>query len=322
METLIKNQHKNILISPLIWVIFLTLIPACVDDLPEVRKKPVKVDFKDVVKQDQQKKAKAKRSVMRIAVGAMISPESTYKYYLDLLELIGERMGYGVEFVQRKTYAQVNEIIEQRKLDLAFVCAGPYVMGKEDFGMEIIAVPVVYGEKFYYSYFIVHKNSTILSFDQLRGKTFAFTDPHSNTGCLVPTYFLAKHKETPESFFKKTFFTYSHDNSIEAVAEGLADGAAVDSLIWEFMNTENPELTARTRIVEKSPPYGIHPIVVHPLMEQQKKDKLRTLFLTLHKDPKGGKILRKLQIDRFEPGNDADYNTVREMQRELDSQKG
>ena len=83
----------------------------------------------------------------------------------------------------------------------------------------------------YHSYFIVNTNSSIQSFDALKGKTFAFTDPHSNTGCLVPTYVLAKRGETPDSFFKEAFFNNSHDNSIKAVAQGLSDGAAVDSLI-------------------------------------------------------------------------------------------
>jgi phosphonate transport system substrate-binding protein len=301
--------------------IFLFLIVACSDDLPEVREKTVKVNFQDVLNDDQQEPDKGKHPVMRIAVAAMISPEVTYNYYLDLLELIAEHMGCEVDFVQKKTYDQVNEMVKQKELDLAFVCAGPYVRGKADFGMEIIAVPVSQGKKFYHSYIIVRKNSAIQSFDQLKGKTFAFTDPHSNTGYLVPTYFLARRQTTPEGFFKKTFFTHSHDNSIKAVAEGLADGAAVDSLIWEFMNTVDSELTSRTRIIKKSSPYGMPPIVVHPSMEQEKKDKLRALFFTFHEDPKGKEILNSLHIDRFEPGNDAGYDSVREMQRWIDSYK-
>lgn len=301
--------------------IFLTLMPACSDNMLGGEGKPIKVDFQDVLTQDQQELAKAKRSAMRIAVAAMISPEVTYKYHVGLLNLIGERMGCKVDFVQKKTYAQVNEMLKKRELDLAFVSSGPYVMGKADFNMEIIAVPVSQGKKVYYSYVIVHKDSAIQSFDQLRGKIFAFTDPHSNTGCLVPTYFLAMSNETPESFFKKTFFTYSHDNSIKAVAEGLADGASVDSLTWGFMNMVDSEMTSHTRIIKKSPPYSMPPIVVHPSMEKQKKDTLRTLFLTLHEDPKGKKILNFLHIDHFEQGNDADYNTVREMRRWVDSQK-
>ena len=135
-------------------------------------------------------------------------------------------------------------------------------------------------------------------------------------------YYLAEYNKIPESYFKETFFTYSHDNSIKAVAEGLADGAAVNSLVWDFMNRVDPALTSRTSIIKKSPPYGIPPIAVHPSMEEEKKEKLRTLFFTLHEDPEGAKILNSMLIDRFEPGNDADYNSVREMQKFIDSKKG
>ncbi|GAB4444909.1 MAG: hypothetical protein Kow00120_14770 [Anaerolineae bacterium] len=38
----------------------------------------------------------------------------------------------------------------------------------------------------------------------------------------------------PEAFFARTFFAYSHDDAIRAVAAGLADGAAVDSVVYDF----------------------------------------------------------------------------------------
>ncbi len=312
---------KKRLVLAVILGLFQGLTFGCSDGVLEGSNKPVKVDFQNVIKEDREEAAKERLQVMRVAVAAIISPKTTYEYYLDLLNIIGERLNRDVQFVQKKTYAQINEMLKQRKLDIAFVCSGPYVSGNADFGMEIIAVPVSHGKKVYHSYFIVNSDSAIESFDQLRGKTFAFSDPHSNTGCLVPTYFLAKRNETPESFFKRTFFTYSHDNSIKAVAKGLADGAAVDSLIWEFMNTIEPEITSHTRIIEKSPPYGIPPVVVHPSVEKETKDKLRNLFLSIHQDPRGETILKRLQIDRFEPGDDANYDTVREMQKWLASQK-
>ncbi len=44
------------------------------------------------------------------------------------------------------------------------------------------------------------------------------------------TYLLAQIQETLGSYFKDYFYTYSHDASVGAVAQGSADGAAVDSL--------------------------------------------------------------------------------------------
>jgi len=258
---------------------------------------------------------------LRVAVAAMISPKETENSYFDLLRLIGQRLGREVRSVQRKTYAEVNELLERREIDLAFVCSGPYVEGHKRFGMEIVAVPVVHGATTYHSYFIVGKDSTIQNVEGLRGKRFAFTDPHSNTGYLVPNYVLRLRGESPESFFSETIFTHSHDNSIKAVADGLVDGAAVDSLIWEFMNATNPADTSRTRIIDKSPPYGIPPVVVHPGLDPNIKQRLHELFLHLHEDPEARPLLAHLQIERFVAGDDAMYDSVRQMQRELKAQQ-
>ncbi len=297
------------------------LPPAFADasDKEAMKRPPVNVDFNDVVGSNGAPVKNMDTHQIKIAVAAMISPKYTYKYYIELLNLIGELMNQQVIFVQKKTYAEVNDMLKRRELDLAFVCSGPYVSGKKDFGMEILAVPICHGEKVYYSYFITSRTSGITSFQDFRGKIFAFTDPLSNTGYMVPTYYLAKQNETPEYFFRKFFFTHSHDNSIQAVADGLADGAAVDSLIFDFIRTTTPELTENTIIIKKSPPYGIPPVVVHPSMAPEKKEKLRKIFLSLHENPQGKKILTNLKIDRFVKGNDKDYDTVRTLEAFLKS---
>lgn len=262
------------------------------------------------------------RPPLNIAIGAMISPEITMKYYKELLSLIAEKAGRQAVFSQRRTYAEVNDMVRKGDVDLAFVCSGPYTEGKKKFGMEMLVVPVANGESVYHSYIIAPKSSTIASMDDLRGKKFAFTDPQSNTGSLVPTYMLAKRGETPKSFFREFFYSNSHDNSIRAVSNGQADGAAVDSLIWEFINKVEPSLTANTKIVEKSPPYGIPPVVVGPGVDPDLKKRLRQIFLTLHEDGKAAPLLAQIHIDRFVVGNDAMYDTVRAMSSWVDKRAG
>ena len=299
-------------------ILSILLVPSMAfpgDSIMEALKKtPVRIDFNDVGEESGDEADTPGKSAMKIAVAAMISPKFTYKYYVELLNLIGERMEKQTVFVQKKTYAEVNALLKERKIDVAFVCSGPYVSGKREFGMEIIAVPVCHGKKVYYSYFIASKKSGITTFDDFKNKVFAFTDPLSNTGCMVPTYYLARRHEMPETFFKKTFFSHSHDNSILAVSEGLADGASVDSLIYDFLSVKRPDLTIKTIVVERSDPYGIPPVVVHPDMDTKTKEKLKELFLTIHRDPMGHACLENLQIDRFEEGYDADYDTVRALQ--------
>ena len=251
---------------------------------------------------------------VRIAVGGMITPKEGMGYYRDFLRYIQEKIGRNVEYVDREGYAEINEMLKNSQLEAAFVCSGPYVDGHDQFGLELLAAPQAYGATVYYSYIIVPKGSAVTSFAGLRGKRFAFTDPLSNTGKLVPTYMLARMRETPESFFKETIFTKAHDRSIKAVAQGVVDAAAVDSLIWEYLNAMSREFTAKTRILEKSPPYAIPPIVVPRDLAPELKEKLRQAVLNAHTDPKGLEILKKMRIERFVAIPDSAYDSVREMQ--------
>jgi phosphonate transport system substrate-binding protein len=216
--------------------------------------------------------------------------------------------------VDREGYAEINDMLKNGELEAAFVCSGPYVDGHDQFGLELLAAPQAYGAAVYYSYIIVSKESAVRSFAELRGKRFAFTDPLSNSGKLVPTYMLAQMSETPESFFKEFIFTKAHDKSIRAVAQGVVDAAAVDSLIWEYLSATSPEFTAKTRILVKSPPYAIPPLVVPRELAPELKEQLRQTILNAHSDPKGQEILKKMRIERFVAIPDSAYDSVREMQ--------
>ena len=257
---------------------------------------------------------------LKIAVSAMVSPKETLVYYEDLLYYISERTGRPVELVQRETYAEINELVQSQELDAAFVCTGAYIDGHEKFGMELLVAPVVNGQPYYYSYIIVPYDSDAANLEDLRGKKFAFTDPLSNTGKLSPTYMLALINETPDSFFSEYIFTYSHDASIEAVTKRLVDGASVDSLIWDYANSKNPEYTSKTKVITKSQPYGIPPVVVHPDSNPEMKTELQDILLTMHNDPMGADILMNIGIDKFTIVDESIYDSVYEMREFAEAQ--
>jgi phosphonate transport system substrate-binding protein len=134
---------------------------------------------------------------------------------------------------------------------------------------------------------------------------------------MVPQYWLVKMGETPKIFFKNITYTYSHDNSILAVARSLVDGAAVDGMIWEFYNARNPLNTSQTRVIKKSIPFGSPPFVASTYLEPKIKEKARDLLLDMHQDPKGRTILKELMIDRFVSPEDTWYQPVRDIEQQL-----
>ncbi len=236
---------------------------------------------------------------LSVAVAAMVSPKESLRHYRQLLNYVSRHMARNVLLVQKKTYAQLSRLFEQGEVDLAFVCTGSYVLHRNRTQWELLAAPQIMGRTTYHSYLIVHKDAPFETLDDLHHKTFAFTDPHSNTGRLVPTAWVIEKGFIPEEFFSEIIYTYSHDNSILAVAKGLVDGAAVDSLVWEYEHARDPVWTSKTKILRRSEPYGIPPVVVSRELPFEDKEKLRDIFLAMHQDAEGRSILEALRIDRF-----------------------
>ncbi len=250
---------------------------------------------------------------LRIAVASIISPEGTVDSYRGLADYLGAQLGRSTELIQRRTYAEVNELVAQQSVDLAFVCTSAYVTGHDEFGMELLVAPEIAGQAVYHSQLIVPSDSRAASMADLHGTVFAFTDPMSNTGRAYPTYLVHQLGETPATFFQRTFFTYGHDRAIEAVANGIADGAAVDSLVLDFALKRDPALRERISIVHESPAFGIPPVVVPPDLPPRRKVELRELLLNMATDPSGEEVLAQMGIDHFVETDDGEYDGVRSL---------
>ena len=178
----------------------------------------------------------------------------SWKGYLE------ERLGRPVRFVHRGSYQEITELLSKDQLDFAWVCGYPYVRNRSF--MRLLAIPIYEGRPLYQSYLIVPKSDTTTrSFHDLKGKIFAYSDPNSNSGFLVPQYELVRSGENPAAFFQKSFFTWAHSKVVNAVAAGLANGGAVDGYVWDTLQRTHPDLTAQTRVVRKSALYGFPPLV-------------------------------------------------------------
>jgi phosphonate transport system substrate-binding protein len=275
------------------------------------------VDFSERVTYDPPVRAQDKMPTLRVAVAAMTSPKETVVFYRELLDYLARKTNHKIALIQRRTYGEINELFPKGEIDLAFICTGPYAAGGEVFGFEALATPVIHGEPRYRSYLIVHKDSGFKDLLDLKGRLFAFTDPESNTGALVPKDWLAELGETPGRFFSELIYTYSHDNSILAVAKGLVDGAAVDGHLWEYYHQKNPFFTSMTRVIKKSIPFGSPPLVASGHLPAELKNRIREIALNMHQDPEGRRILAQLMIDRLVVPEEAWYAPVRELYRRV-----
>ncbi|BBE51712.1 Phosphonate ABC transporter, periplasmic phosphonate-binding protein [Ferriphaselus amnicola] len=226
-----------------------------------------------------------------------------------------------VMFVQRKSYRELTDMLQQGELDAAWICSSPYVKHKSV--QKLMAVGVWQGEPLYQSYLIVPATDTTThSIADLRGKIFAYSDPESNSGYYVAQGELLNLGVDPKHFFSKTMFTYAHRKNVEAVAAGLVNGARVDGYIYDMLNTLYPALIAKTRVVQKSEKFGFPPIVARIDLPQAEFRQLSTVLLNMQNDAEGKALLAALGLDKFVAGNDHLFDGVAELVSKVDRAGG
>lgn len=243
--------------------------------------------------------APSKRGVLRFGIAPLRSPAYEVKGSEAFADYLERQLGRPVVLVRRRTYAEVNDLVRNGEIEAAFVGSGAFVEGRREFGMELLAAGVRSGRPFYSSYVVVPTDSPVTSLSDLRGKTFAFTDPLSNSGRLVPLAELIAVGESPDEFFGTSVFTQGHDNSIRAVADDLVDGAAVDSWVYDELTATEADIAARTRVVAVWGPYGSPPVVVNPELDQQLKARLQSVLVGMDADPEARAVLELMGVDGF-----------------------
>lgn len=229
---------------------------------------------------------------------------------------IKEGVGRDVVMLQRGSYREIIDLLLNGGLDAAWICGLPYIENKRE--LTLISAPLYQGAQLYRSYLIVPKDDTSTqSWTNLPRGVFVFSDPDSNSGSLYPRWSMKQAGININTYFRKTFFARGHRNVIESVATGLANAGSVDGYVWETLNRDHPEITANTRIVEKSRTFGFPPIVASNDLSDAERKALQRVLENMPEDPEGRRILLQLNLDGFVAANPSLYESIEDMARAL-----
>ena len=149
------------------------------------------------------------------------------------------------------------------------------------------------GSTGYYSVGFARKDSGITTMEEAKGKTFAFADPNSASGYLVPAAELTTTYGPLDKFFSEVKFSGGHEQTLVAVNNGdvMAGVSWADGLgNWEdgynsgaFRRAADAGLIDMNNLVEiwrsKMIPEG--PMVVRAALPQDVKDKVTQLTADL-----------------------------------------
>ncbi len=231
---------------------------------------------------------------------------SSWQRYLE------ERLGRPVQFFQRGSYREIMDLLLNGNADVAWVCGYPYVMYERQ--LVLMAIPTYLGAPLYQSHLIVaERDTTTRLITDLPGRVYAFSDPLSNSGHLVPRYQLIQAGKQPTQFFRRYFFTFAHRKVVEAVRVGLADGGSVDGYVWDTLVKQQPEATAGVRVAWKSPRFGFPPVVARASLPAEEREAVTQALLGMQLSEEGRRLLQSLNLDGFEQGAPSVFDGIRQM---------
>jgi phosphonate transport system substrate-binding protein len=201
------------------------------------------------------------------------------------------------------------------KVDVAFMCAPSFIWLRRlrPPPAELLGVAPVFddernaGRPVYFCDVIVRDDAPIQTFSDLRGSAWAYNDKSSLSGYYGLLDKLAASGKD-ENFFGSVTCSGSHLNSIQAVLQGQADAAAIDSNVLRIKLRETPTLRNTLRVIESWGPYPIQPIVVNSNLHPNLKDQLRAAFFATNNNDRTRRVLQRFGLSHFVAVDHETYN--------------
>lgn len=207
-------------------------------------------------------------------------------------------------------YAAVITGMQYKHIDIAYFGPESYVQAAARAKAQALVTELNdKGVPGYHGIIITKKSSNLTTLQSLKGKTWAFTDPNSTSGTLVPSVYLKKQGIDPQKYFSKVIYSGGHEASILSVKAGRLDAAATNDLDFQkglgkgWKEDDFNVIWTSDLIVGAA-------IAAHGDLPQDLKDKIQQSLLALN-DKK--ELLKAAKLGGFVAAKDSDYDAVREL---------
>lgn len=226
----------------------------------------------------------------------------------ELEQYLEQETDYDIQIYVPTSYAGVVEALRFGKADVAFMSAWPAYLAVEKAGAtleiaevrEVVIGDTLTAETFYYSYWVVPKDSPYNTLEDLRGKRAAFSSPLSTSGYVTPMKTMVetglitveKGKEVdPKSYFSDVVFAGGYSQAWEALKSNKVDVSIIAGDVSEKLYREVRE---NTKVIHEQGPIPSHGVVFSKEMDSDAKMEIKRAMLKMGNDDSTKQIMRKL----------------------------
>jgi ABC-type phosphate/phosphonate transport system substrate-binding protein len=242
----------------------------------------------------------------------------------QITQYIAERLKIAAEFINDIPWQERERLLDAEQIHVCWICGLPYVWKADQpvSRIELLAAPVMSGERYrnrpiYFSDVVVHRESDIKTFADLRGASWVYNESRSHSGFNLVRYHLAMRGET-WGYFGRVRASGAHQKSLQMILHHKADASAIDSTVLEMECRRRPWLLSSIRVIETLGPSPIPPWVIQKNLPREIRRELRELLPQMHTDPAGIRILTAGAIARFVAVEETAYDTIRGMARQAE----
>lgn len=243
--------------------------------------------------------------MQRLRIITYLSPSIPAALYELIARDLGEQLGVVAELAFEPRIsgplAGDDDLFDRGAADVGFLCAPSFRwLNALQRSVELLPLPVptdarAGGRPVYFADVVVRADSPARTFADLAGARWSFNDRNSKSGWFSMLERIAPR--APAEFFGELVAAGSHLRSLDLVATGAADAAAIDSNVLRA--NPRPEL----RVLESWGPFPIQPAVVRAGLAR--KESIAAALLTMHE--RHGTALAQHGVARFVAGDETAY---------------
>ncbi len=227
--------------------------------------------------------------------------------------------GYHFEISIPQNYIAVVEAFGSKRVDLAVINTFGYLLAHSKYGAEARLIVVRYGKSTYQAEIIVRADrKAIKSIKDLNGKKFAFVDPSSMSGFIVPS----KMFKNAGVKLGETVFAQKHDSVVSMVYQGRVDAGAafysppVNGEIQDarvLVRSQYPDVETKIKILTLTEEIPNDPVAFRKDLPEEMKVKIASAFKAYLATPEGKVKMKNLLVTDFRDGNDSDFDKLQIM---------
>ncbi len=239
-----------------------------------------------------------------------------------LAKFLEKEAGLKFEVKVPPSYIAVVEAFGSNKADIAVMNTFGYILAHEKYGVEAHLMGVHFGQTSYQGQ-IIAKKGKFKKVEELNGKKFAYVDPASTSGFLMPTDLFRKKNIKPKEFV----FGGKHDTVVTMIYQGQVDAGATfytpeqdgkPQDARKLVLTQFPDVFEKIEVLALTDPIPNDPIVFRKDLPLNLKIKIKSALIAYLKTENGKDTFMKLyNMNDVRPVTDENYDEIRKTLQNL-----